>query len=86
MNVVAKWPEEVVEIDPGMAETNLHIPLEAFEMGYGKDDERYFCQAEAEEILNPLLELLFMIEGGDDPQILADACPAVEAAQTCEAI
>ena len=69
-----------------MAATNLHIPLEAFEMGYGKDDERFFCQAEAEEIINPLLEKLYMIEGGDSPSILADACAEVEAAQTCEAI
>jgi ABC-type glycerol-3-phosphate transport system substrate-binding protein len=85
MSVVAKWPEQVVELDAKMADTNLHIPLEAFEMGYGKDDERFFCQAEAEEILNPLLQKVYMI--GDSPvSILADACPEVEAAQTCEAI
>jgi ABC-type glycerol-3-phosphate transport system substrate-binding protein len=86
MSVVAKWPEQVVEIDPGMAATNLHIPLEAFEMGYGKDDERFFCQAEAEEVLNPLLEKVYIVDGGAPVSILADACPQVEAVQTCEAI
>jgi ABC-type glycerol-3-phosphate transport system substrate-binding protein len=86
MSVVAKWPDEVVELDAAMANTNLHIPEEAFAMGYGKDDERFFCQAEAEEIINPLLEKVFLVEDGAPVSILADACPQVEAAQTCEAI
>jgi multiple sugar transport system substrate-binding protein len=85
MSVVARWPEQVIELDPEMEVMNLHIPLEAFEMGYGKDDERYFCQAEAEEVINPLLEKVYTV--GDSPvSILADACSQVEAAQTCEAI
>ena len=85
MNVVAKWPEQVVELEPCMAGMNVYVPLEAFEMGYGKDDERFFCQAEAEEIINPLLEKVFDV-GGTPVSALADACSDVEAAQTCEAI
>jgi len=83
--VVRKWPQQVVELTPCMEGMNLDVGVEALEMGYGTDDERFFCQAEAEEIINPLLEKVYVV--GDAPvSILADACPQVEAAMTCEAI
>jgi ABC-type glycerol-3-phosphate transport system substrate-binding protein len=85
MNVVRRWPEQVVELTPEMENMNLHVVIDAFEMAYGTDDERFFCQAEAEEIINPLLERVYVV--GDSPaSVLADGCPDVEAAQTCEAI
>jgi ABC-type glycerol-3-phosphate transport system substrate-binding protein len=83
--VVARWPEQVSELVPTMADMNLQVVLDAYEMAYGTDDERFFCQSEAEEIINPLLEKVYII--GDSPaSILGDACAEVEAAQTCEAI
>ena len=85
MSVMQKYKEAMIAIEPGMADQNLDVVLEAFEMGYGTDDERFFCQAEAEEIINPLLEKVYIV--GDAPvSVLADACPQVEAVQTCEAI
>jgi hypothetical protein len=84
-SVVEKWPQQVVEMDARMEGRSLQVVLEGFEMGYGRDDERFFCQAEAEEVINPLLEKVFVI--GDTPvAAFADACPQVEAVQTCEAI
>lgn len=51
-------------------------------MGHGRDDERFICQSEAEEIINPGLEKVFII--GDTPTCcLADMCPQVNAAQKC---
>jgi len=85
MSTVQKYEEAIIDLEPSMADMNLDVVLEAFEMAYGTDDERFFCQAEAEEIINPLPEKVFII--GDSPvSILADACPQVEASQTCEAI
>jgi multiple sugar transport system substrate-binding protein len=82
MSVVAKWPEIMKEGAPWSATANLHVPLEAFEMGYGRDDERYLCQSEAEEVINPGLEKVFVI--GDTPvSYLADMCPQVDEAQEC---
>jgi len=83
MSVVEKWPEQIVELDPNMEGWNLDVVLEAFEMGYGRDDEHFFCQAE--EIINPLLEKAFIVDNAP-VSILADACLEVEAVQTCEAI
>jgi ABC-type glycerol-3-phosphate transport system substrate-binding protein len=85
MSVMEKYKEAMLDMEPSMADMNLDVVPEAFEMGYGRDDERFLCQAEAEEIINPLLEKVFII--GDTPvSVLADACPDVEAVQTCEAI
>jgi len=85
MSVMEHYKEAMIDMEPAMADMNLDVVLEAFEMGYGRDDERFLCQAEAEEVVNPLLEKVFII--GDTPvSVLADACPDVEAVQTCEAI
>jgi ABC-type glycerol-3-phosphate transport system substrate-binding protein len=85
MSVMEHYKEAMIDIEPSMADMSLDVVLEAFEMGYGRDDERFFCQAEAEEIINPLLEKVYII--GDTPvSVLADACADVEAVQTCEAI
>jgi len=85
MSVMEKYKEAMIDIEPAMADMNLDVVREAFEMGYGRDDERFLCQAEAEEVINPLLEKVFII--GDTPvSVLADACPDVEAVQTCEAM
>jgi multiple sugar transport system substrate-binding protein len=82
MSVVRKWPEIMKEGAPWSATANLDVPLEAFEMGYGRDDERFICQSEAEEIINPGLEKVFII--GDTPvSYLADMCPQVDAVQEC---
>jgi len=79
------YKEAMIDIEPSMADMNLDVVLEAFEMAYGTDDERFLCQAEAEEVINPLLEKVYII--GDTPvSVLADACPDVEAVQTCEAM
>jgi ABC-type glycerol-3-phosphate transport system substrate-binding protein len=84
-SVMQHYKEAMIEMEPSMADMNLDVVLEAFEMGYGRDDERFLCQAEAEEIINPLLEKIFIV--GDSPvSIMADACPDVEAVQTCEAM
>jgi ABC-type glycerol-3-phosphate transport system substrate-binding protein len=84
MSAMQHYKEAMLDLEPAMESMNLDVVLEAFEMGYGTDDERFFCQAEAEEIINPLLEKIFII--GDTPvSVLADACPDVEAVQTCEA-
>ena len=85
MSVVEKWPEIMVEFEPSCEYANLYIPLEAFEMGYGRDDERFACQAEAEEYINPALEKVF-VTGGTPTSYLADICPQVEAAQECEVL
>jgi len=85
MSSMEHYKEAMIELEPAMADTNLDVVSEAFAMGYGRDDERFLCQAEAEEIINPLLEKIFIV--GDSPvSILADASSQVEAAQTCEAI
>jgi ABC-type glycerol-3-phosphate transport system substrate-binding protein len=77
------YKEAVASLVPSMAKMSLDTVAEAFEMGYGHDDERYLCQAEAEEVINPLLEKVYVV--GDTPvSVLADGCPQVEAAQTCE--
>jgi hypothetical protein len=74
------WAEE---LGPLMEDYNLDTVLEGLEMAYGRDDERYVCQAEAEEIINPLLEMIYVV--GDTPvSVLADACPDIEAVQTCD--
>jgi ABC-type glycerol-3-phosphate transport system substrate-binding protein len=84
MSSMQHYEEAMVNIEPSMADMNLPVVNEAFAMGYGRDDERFFCQSEAEEIINPLLEKVFII--GDTPvSVLADACAEVEASQTCEA-
>jgi hypothetical protein len=72
----------MVETVPNSAGANLDVPEEAFEMGYGRDDERFLCQAEAEEIINPALEKVFVV--ADSPvSLLADIVPQVNAAQEC---
>jgi multiple sugar transport system substrate-binding protein len=76
------FEEAIVALEPSMADLNIHVVNEAFEMGYGRDDERFFCQSEAEEIINPLLEKIYII--GDTPvSVLADVCADVEAVQDC---
>jgi hypothetical protein len=84
MSAMEKYKEAFIELEPSAADGyNLDIVLEGLAMGYGRDDERFLCQAEAEEIINPLLQKIFMV--GDAPvSVLADACPDVEAVQTCE--
>jgi len=85
MSTMQHYEEAMIDLEPSMADMNLPVVLEAFEMGYGTDDERFFCQAEAEEVINPALEKVFII--GDTPvSALADACADVEAVQTCEAM
>jgi ABC-type glycerol-3-phosphate transport system substrate-binding protein len=82
MSTAQLWAEAVRELNPAADRTSLHVPLEAFEMGYGRDDERFLCQSEAEEIINPLLEKIYIV--GDTPvSVLADACAEVEASQDC---
>ena len=83
MSSMAHYKGAMIDIEPSMADMSLDVVLEAFEMACGKDDERFLCEAEAEEVINPLLEKVYII--GDTPvSVLADACPAVEASQTCE--
>jgi multiple sugar transport system substrate-binding protein len=82
MSVVRKWPEIMVEGAPWSEGMNLHVPEEAFEMGYGRDDERFLCQAEAEEYINPLLEKV-MVVGTAPVSVLADVCADVESVQQC---
>ena len=82
MSVVSKWPEIMVEGAPSSETANLHVPLEAFEMGYGRDDERFICQSDAEEYINPALEKV-MVVGNAPVSLLADVCPEVEALQNC---
>jgi ABC-type glycerol-3-phosphate transport system substrate-binding protein len=85
MSTMQHYKEAMIDLEPSMADMNLDVVLEGFEMGYGTDDQRFLCQAEAEEIINPLLERVYII--GDTPvSVLADACPEVEAVQTCEAM
>lgn len=85
MSTMKYYKEAMIEMEPSMVDMNLDVVLEAFEMAYGTDDERFLCQAEAEEIINPALEKVFII--GDTPvSLLADICPEVEAVQTCEAM
>jgi ABC-type glycerol-3-phosphate transport system substrate-binding protein len=82
-SVMRAYKEAMIAKEPSMATMNLDVVPEAFAMGYGRDDERFLCQAEAEEIINPILEKIFII--GDTPvTAAADACPQVEAVQTCE--
>jgi ABC-type glycerol-3-phosphate transport system substrate-binding protein len=84
MSTMQHYEEAMLDLEPSMADMNLPVVIEAFEMAYGTDDQRFLCQAEAEEVINPLLEKVFII--GDTPvSELADACPDVEAVQTCEA-
>jgi len=85
MAVVRKWSKQIVELDRNMEGLNLDVVSEAFEMGYGRDDERFFCQAEAEEVINPLLEKVFVV-GGTPVSVFADACAQVEEVQTCRAM
>lgn len=80
MSTMQKYKEAMIDLEPSMANMNVDVVLEAFEMAYGTDDERFFCQAEAEEIINPLLKKVFII-GDSQVTILADACPEVEAAR-----
>ena len=85
MSTMQHYKEAMLDLEPDMEDMNLDVVLEAFEMGYGRDDERYLCQSEAEEIIHPLLEKVYIV--GDAPvSVFADACPDVEAVQTCEAI
>jgi hypothetical protein len=85
MSTMQHYVEAMLDLEPAMEDMNLDVVLEAFEMAYGTDDQRFLCQSEAEEIINPLLEKVYII--GDTPvTALADACPDVEAVQTCEAI
>ena len=84
MSVMQYYKEAFLELYPNAEHYNLDVVPEALAMGYGTDDERFFCQSEAEEIINPLLEKVYII--GDTPvSLLADACSDVEAVQTCEA-
>jgi hypothetical protein len=83
MSAMVYYEEAMVNLEPSCADMSLYKVMEAFEMGYGRDDERYFCQSEAEEIINPLLEKIFIV-GGTPVSVLADACPEINASQTCE--
>lgn len=85
MSVMQPYKEAMRDLEPAMEDMNLDVVLEAFEMGYDRDDERYLCQAEAEEIIHPLLGKAYIV--GDAPvSVHADAYPDVEAVQTCEAM
>jgi multiple sugar transport system substrate-binding protein len=84
MSAMAHYKEAWADKVGGLMENyNLDTVIEALEMGYGRDDERFVCQAEAEEIINPLLEAVFVV--GDTPvSVFADACADVDAVQTCD--
>jgi multiple sugar transport system substrate-binding protein len=85
MSVMPYYEEAMINLEPSMADMNLPVVMESFEMAYGRDDERFFCQSEAEEIINPLLEKIYIV-GNAPVSILADACGEIEASQTCEAM
>jgi hypothetical protein len=84
MSAMAHYKEAWADIvGPLMEDYNLDVVMEGLEMGYGRDDERFICQSEAEEVINPLLERVFVV-GNSPVSIFADACPEIEAAMECD--
>jgi hypothetical protein len=72
MSVMQPYKEAMRELEPATEHRNLDVVLEAFEMGHDRDDEHHLCQAQAEEIIHPLLVKAYIV--GDSPvSVHADA-------------
>ncbi len=78
--IAYEWPKILRGMFPRLEKVNMEVVPQALDMGYATDDERFLMQFEAEEIINPLLEKVY-ITGGTPVSVLADACAKVEAAQ-----
>jgi hypothetical protein len=83
MSTMQRHKEAWLELVGTPAEDHdLDGVLETLEVADERDDERYVCQSEAEEIIGPILERVY-IRDDTTVSVLADTYPHVQAAQEC---